>query len=91
MTLIVLFYLPQIYLERVAHGQAACVYDLCITPTEFKARLGDFSHYCPVSLASGELVDCSVTVSLKYSIEFRGLYLFYLIQKANLLIKYPNL
>jgi len=64
----------QIYLERVARGQAACVYDLCITPTEFKARLGDFRHYCPVSMASGELVDCSVTESLQYSVEFRGHY-----------------
>ena len=52
-------------------GQAASVYGLCICPAEFEARLGEFSHYCPVSLAQGELVDCSEDASLQYSAEFR--------------------
>lgn len=52
-------------------GQAASVYGLCISPAEFKARLGEFSHYCPASLAQGELVDCSEDTSLQYSAEFR--------------------
>lgn len=52
-------------------GLAAALYGLCITPAEFKARLGEFSHYCPVNLAQNELVDCSHEHSLKYSAEFR--------------------
>ncbi|KAF6026853.1 AK9 [Bugula neritina] len=64
----------QTYLERVADGKAASVYDLCITPSEFNARLGDFSHYCPVRLADGELVNCGVSPSLLYAVEFRGFY-----------------
>lgn len=55
-------------------GQAASVYGLCISPAEFKARLGEFSHYCPASLAQGELVDCSEDTSLQYSAEFRYMY-----------------
>ena len=48
---------------------------MCITPKEFVSRLGDFKQYCPVSLAlRGELVDCSVTSSLKHAAEFRGHY-----------------
>ena len=53
-------------------GKAASVADMCITPTEFKGRMGDFGEYCPVSLSRGELVDCSTTRSLKYAAEFRG-------------------
>ena len=54
-------------------GKAASVAQMCITPTEFEARLGDFGQYCPVSLAeTGELVDCSTTNSLDYAAEFRG-------------------
>ena len=48
---------------------------MCITPSDFDARLGDFEQYCPVSLAvRGELVDCTNTKSLKYAVEFRGHY-----------------
>ena len=48
---------------------------MCITPKEFESRLGEFKQYCPVSLAlRGELVDCSVTPSLKMAAEFRGHY-----------------
>ena len=46
---------------------------MCITPTEFVVRLGDFDQYCPVALAdTEELVDCSTTRSLKLAVEFRG-------------------
>ena len=56
-------------------GRAASIADMCITPKEFESRLGAFKQYCPVSLAlRGELVDCSVTSSLKYAVEFRGHY-----------------
>lgn len=54
-------------------GRAAAVNDMCITPSEFLVRLGDFAQYCPVSLAlRGELVDCSTEPTLKYAAEFRG-------------------
>ena len=53
-------------------GQAASIAGLCITPSEFQARLGEYSQYCPVSLAlRGELVDCSSEPSLKYAAEYR--------------------
>ena len=48
--------------------------NLCITPSEFEARLGAYGHYCPVSLnKDGELVDCSKD-SLELSAEFRAKY-----------------
>ena len=48
---------------------------MCITPAEFKARLGNYGQYCPVSLAlRNELVDCSTTASLEFAVEFRGYY-----------------
>ncbi|KFU94690.1 Adenylate kinase domain-containing protein 1, partial [Chaetura pelagica] len=65
----------QIYLERIREGKAAAIADLCITPHELQQRLGEFGHYCPVSLAEkGELVDCSTTLSLQFAAEFRGHY-----------------
>ncbi|NXC44701.1 KAD9 kinase, partial [Penelope pileata] len=65
----------QIYLERIREGKAASIADLCITPEELQYRLGEFRQYCPVSLADkGELVDCSVTSSLRFAAEFRGHY-----------------
>ena len=60
----------------IPSGCAAALYGLCITPAEFEARLGEFSHYCPVSLAQNELVDCSHELSLKYSAEFRYMYMY---------------
>ena len=54
-------------------AKAAGIADLCITPTEFQQRLGDFGQYCPVSLAEwGELVDCAINPTLTYAAEFRG-------------------
>ncbi|KFZ69554.1 Adenylate kinase 9, partial [Podiceps cristatus] len=65
----------QIYLERIREGKAAGIADLCISPEELQYRLGEFGHYCPVSLAEkGELVDCSVMSSLQFAAEFRGHY-----------------
>ena len=61
-----------VYTVVVVAGKAASVADMCITPTEFKGREGDFGEYCPVSLSRAELVDCSTTRSLKYAAEFRG-------------------
>lgn len=47
---------------------------MCITPTEFLQRVGDFGQYCPVSLAlRGELVDCSSNPTLEFAAEFRGM------------------
>ncbi|XP_025781736.1 adenylate kinase 9 [Puma concolor] len=65
----------QTYLERINAGKAACIDKLCITPQELISRLGEFGQFCPISLAeSYELVDCSVTESLKFAAEFRGHY-----------------
>ncbi|KAI4890937.1 hypothetical protein NFI96_033193 [Prochilodus magdalenae] len=63
------------YLERIRKGQAASVARLCITPHELQSRLGEFDHYCPVSLALHQhLVDCSLNTSLDLTAEFRGHY-----------------
>ncbi|CAB1340054.1 unnamed protein product [Coregonus sp. 'balchen'] len=60
------------YLEKI---RTASIDRLCITPKELKSRLGEFSHYCPVSLAlHRHLVDCSLTTSLELAAEFRGHY-----------------
>merc|ERR1719204_1221915 len=64
----------QTYLQRIVQGKAASVADMCIRPSEFKGRIGDFGEYCPVSLARGELVDCSTRRELTYAAEFRGHY-----------------
>ncbi|XP_015211824.2 adenylate kinase 9 isoform X1 [Lepisosteus oculatus] len=65
----------QNYLERIRQGKAARIDRLCITPQELQSRLGEFGHYCPVSLAKHrELVDCAVSASLEFAAEFRGHY-----------------
>ena len=54
---------------------AASIYGLCVTPSECASRLGEFSHYCPVSLAPRyELIDCSEESTLKYTAEYRARY-----------------
>ncbi|GAB5571790.1 adenylate kinase 9 isoform X1 [Prionailurus iriomotensis] len=61
--------------EKPTRRKAACIDKLCITPQELISRLGEFGQFCPISLAeSYELVDCSVTESLKFAAEFRGHY-----------------
>ena len=48
---------------------------MCITPSEFVDRLGDYQEYCPVSLQlNGELVDCSSDASLKHAVEYKCKY-----------------
>ncbi|ESO88926.1 hypothetical protein LOTGIDRAFT_105959, partial [Lottia gigantea] len=65
----------QTYLQSIADGQAASINDMCITPSEFEDRLGDYNQYCPVSLAlHNELIDCSTSKSLQYAAEYRGHY-----------------
>ncbi|CAI8010883.1 Adenylate kinase 9 [Geodia barretti] len=61
----------QLYLSRITSGHAAALQGLCITPTEFSKRLGECSHYCPVSMAQNVLVDCSKKLTLQYAAEFR--------------------
>ncbi|KAJ8009601.1 hypothetical protein DPEC_G00090590 [Dallia pectoralis] len=63
------------YLQRIRTCHAASIDRLCITPMELRSRLGEFSQYCPVSLAlHRHLVDCSLTSSLKLAAEFKGHY-----------------
>ncbi|XP_062872509.1 adenylate kinase 9 [Trichomycterus rosablanca] len=62
------------YLKRIRKGQAASIDCLCITPRELQSRLGEFGHYCPVSLGLHKhLVDCTHDKSPKLA-EFRGCY-----------------
>lgn len=52
-------------------GNAASICGLCITPTEFTSKLGEFIDYCPVSLAlRGELVKAT-NKSLEFAAEYR--------------------
>jgi len=55
-----------------AAGKSASIADMCIMPEEFSRHLSDCGHYCPVSLANNELVDCSSYNRLTYAAEFRG-------------------
>lgn len=65
----------QTYLQRISDGKSARINDMCITPSEFLQRVGDYNQYCPVSLAlRGELVDCSTNPTLEFAAEFRGHY-----------------
>eukprot|EP00731_Ephydatia_muelleri_P001091 Em0001g1091a len=62
----------QQYIDRIRKDKAASISGLCITPAEFKSRLGEYQEYCPVSLAlKDELVNCP---SLKFSAEYKGKY-----------------
>ncbi|XP_063079133.1 adenylate kinase 9 isoform X2 [Engraulis encrasicolus] len=63
------------YMERTRQGQAASIGQLCVTPEELQARLGEFGLYCPVSLAEQHhLVDCSQDSSQLLVAEYRGHY-----------------
>ncbi|KAH3738545.1 hypothetical protein DPMN_045182 [Dreissena polymorpha] len=65
----------QTYLQRISDGKAASIADMCITPSDFLQRVGDYEQYCPVSLAlRGELLDCSTNKTLEFAVEFRGHY-----------------
>lgn len=65
---------PWLSLISSPPGQAASIHGLCITPDEFTARLGEYGHYCPVSLTQqDELVDCSGS-SLQWAAEYNGRY-----------------
>ena len=56
-------------------GEAACLAELCISPSEFESHVGVYFHYCPVSLnLHGELVDCSDPEYLQFAVEFRSKY-----------------
>ena len=62
-------------LFAVVADKAACISELCITPSQLSGRLGIFGHYCPVSFVDkGELVDCAEDESQKTAAEFRGHY-----------------
>ncbi|CAF4826662.1 unnamed protein product, partial [Rotaria sp. Silwood1] len=62
----------QNYLERKSLNKAASISDLCISPQELLNRLGEYEHYCPVSLTlRNELVDCSATTRTDYVAEYR--------------------
>ena len=63
------------FLVRKLVGKAASISGLCITPQEFASRLGEYGHYCPVSLTDNdELVDCSSQPSLTWAAEYLGNY-----------------
>ncbi|CAF4113788.1 unnamed protein product, partial [Rotaria sp. Silwood1] len=65
----------QNYIERKSLNKAASISDLCISPQELLNRLGEYEHYCPVSLTlRNELVDCSATTKTDYVAEYRGRY-----------------
>ncbi|CAF4492974.1 unnamed protein product, partial [Rotaria socialis] len=65
----------QTYLERKSFNKAASIADLCISPQELSNRLGEYVHYCPVSLTlRDELVDCSADTKTDYIAEYRGRY-----------------
>ena len=56
-------------------GKAAPIYKLCITPQEFRNKVGEFGHYCPVRLGQNrELVDCSLQSTLQFAAEYKGCY-----------------
>ncbi|XP_028858272.1 adenylate kinase 9 isoform X2 [Denticeps clupeoides] len=75
------------YLQRIRKGQAAGIAHLCVTPKELQARLGEFGHYCPVSLAlHHHLVDCSGRASFRLVAEYRKCY--YRMASAEFLQKF---
>ena len=63
----------QNYIERKSLNKAASIADLCILPQELLDRLGEYEHYCPVSLTlRDELVDRSGDTKTDYVAEYRG-------------------
>ena len=60
-------------------GQAASIFNLCVTQNEFNARLGEVENYCPVCLKDySELNDCVEQCQLENAIEYKGFYYRYL-------------
>ncbi|CAF2033300.1 unnamed protein product [Rotaria magnacalcarata] len=65
----------QNYIERKSFNKAASIADLCISPQELLNRLGEYEHYCPVSLTlRDQLVDCSADTKADNIAEYRGRY-----------------
>ncbi|UJR31514.1 hypothetical protein I4U23_019003 [Adineta vaga] len=65
----------QNYIERKSLNKAASIADLCILPKELLERLGEYEHYCPVSLVLyDELVNQSEHTKTDYVAEYRGKY-----------------
>ncbi|CAF3709748.1 unnamed protein product [Adineta steineri] len=65
----------QNYIERKSTNKAASIADLCILPKELLDRLGEYEHFCPVSLTlHDELIDMSATTKTDYVAEYRGRY-----------------
>lgn len=76
----------QNYIERKSLNKAASIADLCILPQELLNRLGEYEHYCPVSLTlRDELVDCSGDTKTDNAAEYRGKYkdLFFFLSYSN--------
>ncbi|KAL8579547.1 hypothetical protein ACOMHN_025500 [Nucella lapillus] len=64
----------QKYLSSWIKGKAASVADLGVTPQQYRENLGEVGQYCPVALASGQLVDGSTTPDMTYVAKFKGCY-----------------
>ena len=63
----------QNYIENKSTGRAAAIADLCILPQELLSRLGEYEHFCPVSMAlHDELVNSSAHTKTDYAAEYRG-------------------
>uniref|UniRef100_T1JCE0 Adenylate kinase 9 n=1 Tax=Strigamia maritima TaxID=126957 RepID=T1JCE0_STRMM len=65
----------QNYVVATQKNEAAELSNMNLTPDEFKACLGIFRFYCPVSLAiDGELIDCSQIKDHQFCAEYNGKY-----------------
>ena len=63
----------QCYIESQSLDSPARLHGLCITRQDFEEKLGEFLHYCPVSLVlEGALVDCEKDVVYQFGVEYQS-------------------
>ena len=65
----------QSYIQSRSQDKPARLHGLCITKEDFEDKLGDFLHYCPVSLVvENALVDCKEDSVYEFGVEYRDKY-----------------
>ena len=73
----------QSYIESHSQDAPARLHGLCITEKDFEEKLGEFLHYCPVSLAlEGALVDCKGDAVYQFGVEYQSKHYLFADERA---------
>ena len=73
----------QSYIDSNSQDRPARLHGLCITEEDFEKKLGEFLHYCPVSLVlENALVVCKEDVVYQFGVEYQSKYYLFANEKA---------